>query len=106
MVNLFARQLGGLMDDMYKKALIQARKERELLGLPNSPYSFESEGSVYSGNTGGSGFQNLMMKEVKKELTPEEIFEISRKNAIQELIRKKAMEELKNENFNFYGNKV
>jgi hypothetical protein len=98
----------------YINALKAARDMRTSVGLDSSGSGMKSDDSsdptdptVYSSRSGGRGFNNLLMNNIQKVYSPEEIQQEAIKNAREELIKKQAVEELLKEGkVNFFGNQV
>lgn len=95
----------------YINALKAARDMRTSVGLDSSGSGMKSDDSsdptIYSSRSGGRGFNNLLMNNIQKVYSPEEIQQEAIKNAREELIKKQAVEELLKEGkVNFFGNQV
>lgn len=82
----------------YINALKAASDMRASVGLPIEGSGLRSEDqsdpTVYSSRSGGRGFNNLIMNNIQKVYTPEQIEQDSIKNAQEEMLRKRAIEEL------------
>lgn len=95
----------------YINVLKAAKEMRSQAGLPSEGSGMKSDDptdpTIYSSRSGGKGFENLIMNNIQKNYTPEEVQQEAIKNATEELIKKKAVEELLKEgNVNFFGNQV
>ncbi len=95
----------------YINALKAAQEMRASVGLNSSGSAIRSndptDPTIYSSKSGGRGFNNLIMDNIQKTYTPEQIQQEAIKNAREELIKKQAIEELLKEgNMNFFGNRV
>ena len=95
----------------YINALKAAKEMRASVGLSSSGSGMRSDDpsdqTVYSSKSGGRGFNNLLINNIQKVYSPEEIQQEAIKNAREELMKKQAVEELLKEGkVNFFGNQV